>query len=119
MYHKLKPGEVYTLKKYGDSNYVKFIVSDAQEDNYGFITKYFIHVLEVKNIVVNTQPAFLMYNSAFLYKDSYALVHHQEDLLPIEKEKAADLINHMLKHEAVKQNNREWFYKLCQNKTLA
>jgi hypothetical protein len=118
MYYKLEVGEVYTLTKYTESRWVKFIVSDEKRDNYGFISRWDIHILDSHGFPEEFRKhntAYITNNNYMLNKDNYALKLHGVPISPIEKKEAAALINHMLKHEAVKQDNKEWFHKLCKS----
>jgi hypothetical protein len=118
MYYKLEVGEVYTLTKYTEDRWVKFIVSDEKRDNYGFISRWTIHILDIHNFpseFKKNDTSSISNNNYLLNKDNYALKIHGEPANPIYKKEAATIVNHMLKHEAVKQNNREWFEELCQS----
>jgi hypothetical protein len=122
MYYKLEVGEVYTLTKYTEDRWVKFIVSDEKRDNYGFISRWDIHILDLHGFpqeFKKNDSANISVNNYMLNKDNYALKQHGVPISPIEKKEAAALINHMLKHAAVDLDNKEWFEELKkENKNL-
>jgi hypothetical protein len=118
MYYKLEVGEVYTLTKYVEDRWIKFIVTDEKRDNYGFISRWDIHILDSHNFPKEfgkNSTANIGSSNYMIHKDNYALKIHGEPTSPIYKKEAAAIINHMRKHAAVELDNKEWFKELCQS----
>lgn len=116
MYYKLEVGEVYTLTKFTENKWIKFIVADEKRDNYGFLQKWNVHVLDSYGFPAEfkkNSTAYIQHNNSIINKDRYALKQHDATVNPADKKTAQALINHMLKHEAVNLGNKEWFKELC------
>jgi hypothetical protein len=126
MYHTLKEGEVYRVtSRTKAKDYIpwtaKFIVTREVTNNYGYTFRYEVRILEQFGFNFYTdRPTDIDPKSNVLNSELYDLIIIETEADPINKEAAHSLINHMLKHEALKQDNKEWFNDLCnENKNLA